>query len=170
MRLPLSPNATERYDWTPSGAPSRSTALVREGSRTGAFHLETRTPENAESSTRHRGAGDPPHRPGRHAALLSPMTRKETCACSHRRLALPHRCKPDSPWSDSPTAQAATACSKYAATNGTDTSAGTAAAPYRTVNRLVASLTAGQAGCLRAGAYTGGARIDHGGAPGNPIT
>ncbi|HJZ60739.1 MAG TPA: right-handed parallel beta-helix repeat-containing protein [Miltoncostaeaceae bacterium] len=68
------------------------------------------------------------------------------------------------------TAHAATACSKYAATNGTDTSAGTAATPYRTVNRLVASLTAGQVGCLRDGAYTGGARIDHGGAPGNPIT
>jgi len=67
-------------------------------------------------------------------------------------------------------ASAAISCSRYASPTGSDTAAGSTTAPYRTVNKLVASLAAGQAGCLKAGTYTGGARFDHGGAPGSPIT
>jgi hypothetical protein len=50
-------------------------------------------------------------------------------------------------------------CDKYAATNGNDAAAGTLAAPYRTAQRLADSLSFGQAGCLRAGTYSGGIRI-----------
>jgi parallel beta-helix repeat protein len=46
-----------------------------------------------------------------------------------------------------------TACAKVASTAGSDSAAGTAAAPYRTVGKLVASLGAGQVGCLRAGTF-----------------
>ena len=54
-------------------------------------------------------------------------------------------------------AAAPTSCTKVAAPNGSDSAAGTAAAPYRTVQRLVSSLAAGQTGCLRAGTYGGSA-------------
>jgi hypothetical protein len=57
----------------------------------------------------------------------------------------------------SPAVAASTSCTKVAAPNGSDSAAGTEAAPYRTVQRLVSSLGAGQTGCLRAGTYGGSA-------------
>lgn len=46
------------------------------------------------------------------------------------------------------------ACTKFAAQNGSDSNRGTWRAPYRTAQRLLNSLRAGQTGCLRAGTYT----------------
>lgn len=46
-------------------------------------------------------------------------------------------------------------CARFASTSGADTNAGTQSSPYRTVQKLVGSLSAGQAGCLAAGTYTG---------------
>ena len=45
-------------------------------------------------------------------------------------------------------------CDRFASPSGSDTQSGTAASPYRTAQRLVDSLSAGQTGCLRAGEYT----------------
>jgi Right handed beta helix region len=56
-----------------------------------------------------------------------------------------------------PAAAASTSCTKVAAPNGSDSAAGTEAAPYLTVQRLVKSLGAGETGCLRAGTYGGAA-------------
>src|SRR5437763_10809798 len=50
-------------------------------------------------------------------------------------------------------ASADVTCSKVVSTTGSDAAAGTAAAPYATVTKLVGSLTSGQTGCLRAGTY-----------------
>ncbi|HEU4973477.1 MAG TPA: right-handed parallel beta-helix repeat-containing protein [Baekduia sp.] len=50
-------------------------------------------------------------------------------------------------------ATAATSCDRVASTSGSDSAAGTAAAPYRTVQKLADSLAAGQTGCIRAGTY-----------------
>jgi parallel beta-helix repeat protein len=50
-------------------------------------------------------------------------------------------------------ASADVTCNKVASPTGSDTAAGTAAAPYRTALKLVSSLAAGQTGCLRAGTY-----------------
>jgi parallel beta-helix repeat protein len=50
-------------------------------------------------------------------------------------------------------ASAATTCTKVASTSGSDANAGTAAAPFRSVNKLSAALSAGQTGCLRAGTF-----------------
>lgn len=61
-------------------------------------------------------------------------------------------------------------CAKVAATTGSDAAAGTAASPYRTVERLADSLRPGQTGCLRAGTFTGNVRLERGGAAGAPIT
>src|SRR4051794_8120918 len=47
-------------------------------------------------------------------------------------------------------ADAAVTCTKWAATGGSDADAGTQAAPYRSLDKLVNSLTAGQTGCLPA--------------------
>ena len=54
-------------------------------------------------------------------------------------------------------AQAAppTTCTKVAAPTGSDSAAGTEAAPYKTVQKLTRSLAAGQTGCLRGGTYGG---------------
>ena len=60
-------------------------------------------------------------------------------------------------------------CDRYAATSGSDSAAGTAAAPYRTAQKLADSLSAGQTGCLVAGVFNESLRLDHGGSPGNPI-
>jgi hypothetical protein len=48
-----------------------------------------------------------------------------------------------------------TTCTKVAAPTGSDSAAGTEAAPFKTVQKLVSSLSAGQTGCLRAGTYGG---------------
>jgi Right handed beta helix region len=45
-------------------------------------------------------------------------------------------------------------CTKVASTTGSDSASGTAAAPFRTAQRLVSSLSSGQTGCLRAGTYS----------------
>jgi hypothetical protein len=52
-------------------------------------------------------------------------------------------------------AAAPTTCTKVAAPTGSDSAAGSEAAPYKTVQKLVSSLSAGQTGCLRNGAYGG---------------
>jgi hypothetical protein len=57
-----------------------------------------------------------------------------------------------------PTALVATApsaCSAYAGPNGNDSGAGTLSSPFRTAQRLVNDLTAGETGCLLAGTYVG---------------
>jgi parallel beta-helix repeat protein len=61
-------------------------------------------------------------------------------------------------------------CDKVAATNGSDSAAGTADAPYRTAQKLSDSLLAGQTGCLHAGTYDEDLRVGHGGRDGAPVT
>ena len=46
-------------------------------------------------------------------------------------------------------------CDRAASPAGSDTQPGTEAAPYRSAQKLVASLAAGQTGCLRSGSYGG---------------
>jgi parallel beta-helix repeat protein len=60
-------------------------------------------------------------------------------------------------------------CDRYAATTGSDSAAGTSTAPYRTAQKLVNSLTAGQTGCLLGGTYNEHVRFNHGGTVGSPI-
>jgi parallel beta-helix repeat protein len=67
-------------------------------------------------------------------------------------------------------AGAAVTCDRVAATSGSDSAAGTVAAPYRTAQKLVDSLSAGQTGCLRAGTFTQDVKFSHGGASGAPLT
>ncbi|HEX8714191.1 MAG TPA: right-handed parallel beta-helix repeat-containing protein [Solirubrobacteraceae bacterium] len=62
-----------------------------------------------------------------------------------------------------------TSCTKYASPSGSDSAPGTAAAPLRSAQALSDALAAGQVGCLEAGAYGGGLRVNHGGAAGAPI-
>jgi parallel beta-helix repeat protein len=66
-------------------------------------------------------------------------------------------------------ASAGTACSKFASPAGSDSGTGTESAPFRSSQRLVNSLEAGQVGCLKAGTYEG-LDVRKGGAPGAPIT
>ncbi len=68
---------------------------------------------------------------------------------------------------DSP---AASACDRVAAPSGSDSAAGSAAAPYRTAGKLADSLQPGQTGCLRAGTYEQDVAIARGGSAGSPIT
>jgi Right handed beta helix region len=51
--------------------------------------------------------------------------------------------------------EAAVACSAYAAPNGSDAGTGTLSSPFRTAQRLVNDLAAGERGCLLAGTYVG---------------
>jgi parallel beta-helix repeat protein len=60
-------------------------------------------------------------------------------------------------------------CTKIAAPGGTDSAAGTAAAPLATLGGLLAALAPGQTGCLRAGSYNA-VSISKSGAQGSPIT
>jgi parallel beta-helix repeat protein len=69
-----------------------------------------------------------------------------------------------------PAAEAAVACDRYASPTGDDGASGAAAAPLRTVSKLVGGLTAGQTGCLLPGTYTEDVKVESGGAPGAPIT
>ena len=62
-----------------------------------------------------------------------------------------------------PPAAAAPACTKYASLSGSDSAAGTASAPLRTSQKLVDSLSAGQVGCLQAGATFGGVKVNRSG-------
>jgi parallel beta-helix repeat protein len=59
-------------------------------------------------------------------------------------------------------------CSKYASPSGSDSAAGTAAAPLRSAQALDNALSAGQVGCLDGGTYTGGMHVDQGGTSGAP--
>jgi parallel beta-helix repeat protein len=52
-----------------------------------------------------------------------------------------------------PASASADTCDKVAAPGGSNTAAGTEAAPYATFQKLVDSLAPGQAGCLRGGTY-----------------
>jgi nitrous oxidase accessory protein NosD len=61
-------------------------------------------------------------------------------------------------------------CNRTASPTGSDSAAGTGAAPFRSVQRLVDSLAAGQTGCLRAGTYAEDVRINEGGRSGAPVT
>ena len=62
-----------------------------------------------------------------------------------------------------PLAAAAPACTRYAALSGSDSAAGTESAPFRTVQRLADSLSAGQVGCLQPGAVFGGVKVNRSG-------
>ena len=64
----------------------------------------------------------------------------------------------------------ATTCTLYASPTGSDTSNGSDATPFRTAQKLVSSLIAGQTGCLEPGTYTEDVKVSTGGALGNPIT
>ena len=60
-------------------------------------------------------------------------------------------------------------CDKVASPLGSDSAAGTAAAPLHTAQALSQALAPGQVGCLRAGSYGGGLRLNHGGTAGAPL-
>jgi parallel beta-helix repeat protein len=64
---------------------------------------------------------------------------------------------------------ATVACDRFAATSGSDSAAGTSAAPYRTAQKLMDSLAAGETGCLAPGTYNESLRVNHGGQSGAPI-
>jgi hypothetical protein len=64
----------------------------------------------------------------------------------------------------------AAGCTKVASTSGSDAAAGTEAQPYRSAQKLVDSLGAGQTGCLRAGTYSGNVKVTGSGAAGAPLT
>lgn len=61
-------------------------------------------------------------------------------------------------------------CSLYAAPGGSDGAPGTAAQPFATVQHLANTLSAGQTGCVRGGAFTESVTITHSGDAGAPIT
>jgi parallel beta-helix repeat protein len=63
-----------------------------------------------------------------------------------------------------------TNCDKVASPQGSDSAAGTAASPLRTAQALTEALAPGQVGCLRAGSYGGGLRLNHGGTAGAVLT
>jgi hypothetical protein len=68
-------------------------------------------------------------------------------------------------------AHAATTCSAYAGPAGNDANPGTAAAPFRTVQKLVNSLSAGRTGCLSGGAsFVESVTFGAGGTAGSPVT
>jgi len=64
---------------------------------------------------------------------------------------------------------ASTTCDKVASPQGSDSAPGTVAAPLRTVQALANALSPGQVGCLRAGNYEGGLRVNHGGTSEAPL-
>jgi hypothetical protein len=70
-----------------------------------------------------------------------------------------------------PNTHAQPACTKFASLGGSDKAAGTSAAPFRSAQKLVNSLSAGDVGCLRTGTYVQGAlTFPRAGASGAPIT
>jgi parallel beta-helix repeat protein len=60
-------------------------------------------------------------------------------------------------------------CDKVAAPTGSDSANGSPATPLRTVGALANGLAPCQVGCLRAGVYGGGLRVNHGGVAGAPV-
>jgi Periplasmic copper-binding protein (NosD) len=68
-------------------------------------------------------------------------------------------------------ALASVSCSLYASPVGSDAANGSLAGPFRSAQKLVDSLAAGQTGCLRGGSYgQSELRFNHGGAAGAPVT
>lgn len=65
---------------------------------------------------------------------------------------------------------ARTSCDKFAAPGGSDRAPGTATRPFRTAQRLIDRLRAGQRGCLRTGSYVGSVEIASRGTAARPIT
>src|SRR5262249_38135777 len=64
-----------------------------------------------------------------------------------------------------PTGSASPPCTLYASLRGSDSNPGTPAAPFRTAQKLVDSLSAGKTGCLTGGGtFVGDVRFDAGGA------
>lgn len=61
-------------------------------------------------------------------------------------------------------------CTLLASPSGSDSAAGTVDAPFKTAQKLVSSLRAGQTGCLRAGTYTEDVTFRTGGTASAPIT
>lgn len=62
---------------------------------------------------------------------------------------------PDRPPVKAAPEPATATCDKVAATNGSDSAAGTVSQPYRSVQKLVDSVSAAQTACLRAGTHHG---------------
>ena len=62
-----------------------------------------------------------------------------------------------------PSTHAAVTCDRYASPSGSDTATGTLQAPYRSVQKLVDSVSSGQTACLRAGSYTGNVKVSRAG-------
>jgi hypothetical protein len=60
-------------------------------------------------------------------------------------------------------------CTAFASPSGSDTGTGTAAKPYKSVQKLAGSLRAGGTGCLRGGSYGGNVTISRGGSAGAPV-
>jgi parallel beta-helix repeat protein len=67
-------------------------------------------------------------------------------------------------------AGAAVSCDLVASPSGSDSASGSVGAPFRTVQKLVDSLSAGQTGCLRAGSYVEDVSVRGGGSAGAPVT
>ncbi len=63
-----------------------------------------------------------------------------------------------------------TTCDLVASPSGSDSAAGTAAAPFQTAQKLVNSLAPGETGCLEAGTYDEDVTLRHGGTAGAPVT
>lgn len=61
-------------------------------------------------------------------------------------------------------------CTSFASTSGNDEGAGTAASPYRTVRKLLATLRPGETGCLDGGTFAEDVKIERGGTDGAPLT
>lgn len=69
-----------------------------------------------------------------------------------------------------PAASADVTCTKVAAPGGSDSADGSLATPFKTAQKLVNSLAAGDTGCLRAGEYLENLKITHGGTAEAPVT
>jgi parallel beta-helix repeat protein len=69
-----------------------------------------------------------------------------------------------------PAASADVSCTKVASPSGSDSAAGTDAAPYKTATKLANSLSAGDVGCLHAGTYLEDVRMGRGGTADAPVT
>jgi hypothetical protein len=72
--------------------------------------------------------------------------------------------------SAAPSSALAAGCDRVASPSGSDSAAGTQAQPFRSAQKLVDALAAGQTGCLRAGTYTGNVKVTASGAAGAPLT
>ncbi len=66
-------------------------------------------------------------------------------------------------------AASAAGCDRVASPAGSDSEAGSETAPFRSAQKLVDSLAAGQTGCLRAGNYTENVKIARGGSASAPV-